>query len=153
MLHQMKDVPLSFGNISKKVLQMICASRAKIIVIAFDRYIFPSIKDTEQKLRGMDQANFRIDGPDKVRKKHFSIELKNTNFKKALVQFFIENWEEDYMARYINYKIIYVNADACFKYTVIDSKVVYIYIRMKKNTIKIRKSQNNYGKLYVFNSL
>jgi hypothetical protein len=30
---------------------------------------------------------------------------------------------------------------------------VYIYIRMKKNTIKIRNSQNNYGKLYVFNLL
>jgi hypothetical protein len=28
-----------------------------------------------------------------------------------------------------------------------------IYIRMKKNTIKIRNSQNNYGKLYVFNLL
>jgi cellobiose phosphorylase len=26
-----------------------------------------------------------------------------------------------------------------------------VYIRMKKNTIKIRNSQNNYGKLYVFN--
>jgi hypothetical protein len=30
---------------------------------------------------------------------------------------------------------------------------IYIYIRMKKNTIKIRNSQNNYGKLYVFNLL
>jgi hypothetical protein len=30
---------------------------------------------------------------------------------------------------------------------------LYIYIRMKKNTIKIRNSQNNYGKLYVFNLL
>jgi hypothetical protein len=28
-----------------------------------------------------------------------------------------------------------------------------VYIRMKKNTIKIRNSQNNYGKLYVFNLL
>jgi hypothetical protein len=30
---------------------------------------------------------------------------------------------------------------------------IYMYIRMKKNTIKIRNSQNNYGKLYVFNLL
>jgi hypothetical protein len=30
---------------------------------------------------------------------------------------------------------------------------VYTYIHMKKNTIKIRNSQNNYGKLYVFNLL
>ncbi|KAK4873797.1 hypothetical protein RN001_013157 [Aquatica leii] len=98
--------------------------RAKIIVIAFDRYIFPLIKDTEHKLRGMDQANFCIDGPDQVRKKDFSIELKNANFKEALIQFFIENWEEDYMAPYFNNKIIYVNADACFKYTVVDSKAI-----------------------------
>lgn len=124
MLHLMKDVPLTFGNISKKVLQMICANRAQVIIIAFDRYIFPSIKDTEHKLRGMEQVNFRIDGPDQVRKKDFSIELKNTNFKEALVQFFIENWEENYMAPYINNKTIYVNADDCFKYIVKDSKVV-----------------------------
>lgn len=37
VLYQIKYVPLSFGNISKTVLQMICASRAKIIVIVFDR--------------------------------------------------------------------------------------------------------------------
>jgi hypothetical protein len=30
---------------------------------------------------------------------------------------------------------------------------IYIYICMKKNTIKIRNSQNNNGKLYVFNLL
>lgn len=90
MLHQMKDVPLIFGNISKKVLQMICANKAQVIIIAFGRYIFPSIKDTEHKLRGMEQVNFRIDGPDQVRKKDFSIELKNTNFKEALVQFLLK---------------------------------------------------------------
>lgn len=94
---------------------MICARRAKIIVIAFDRYIFPSIKDTEYKIRGMEQANFRIDGPDQVRKKDLSVELKNIYFKEALVQFFIENWEQDFMAPYMSNKTLYVNADACHK--------------------------------------
>lgn len=124
MLHQMKDVPLSFGNISKKVLQMICATTAKIIYIAFDRYIFPSIKDTEYKLLGMELANFHIEGPDQVRKKDFSLELKNVNFKEALVQFFTENWEEDYMWPYIKDKTIYVSADACYRFIVDDSKVI-----------------------------
>ncbi|KAG5865783.1 hypothetical protein JTB14_021232 [Gonioctena quinquepunctata] len=101
---------------------MLCASKAEIIVIAFDRYIFPSIKDTEHKLRDMEQGNFRIDGPDQVRNKDFSIELKNNNFKEALIQFIIENLEEDYMAPYINNKVIYDNEDACYKYMVTDSK-------------------------------
>ncbi|CAH2226959.1 jg20553 [Pararge aegeria aegeria] len=118
MLHQMKDVPLSFGKISKKVLQKICANTAKIIYIVFDRYIFPSIKDTEHKLRGMEQANFHIEGPDQVRKKDFSLELKNVNFKEALVQFLIENWEEDYMWPYIKDKTVYVSADTCFRFIV-----------------------------------
>lgn len=118
-------MPATFGNISKKVLQIICTSRAKSVVIAFDRYIFPSIKDTEHKLRGMVQANFHIDGPDQVRKTELLVELKNINFKEALVTFFIDNWAEDYMAPFINEKTIYVKSDACFfKYTVIDGKVV-----------------------------
>lgn len=44
----------------------------------------------------MEQAKFHIEGPDQVRSKDFSLELKNVNFKEALVQFLIENWEEDY---------------------------------------------------------
>ncbi|KYN03439.1 hypothetical protein ALC62_05715 [Cyphomyrmex costatus] len=134
ILNLLKDVPLTFGNISKKVLQMICASRATVIVIAFDRYIFPSIKDTEHKLRGMVQANYRIDGPDQVRKKEFSVELKNSNFKEALVQFFIDDWEADKMAPFINNKTIYVNADVCYKYTVSDGKVV----RTEEQTLTCR---------------
>lgn len=124
ILNLLKDVPLTFENISKKVLQMICASRATIIVIAFDRYIFPSIKDTEHKLRAMVQANYRIDGPDQVRKQEFSVELKNSNFKKAIVQFFVEDWKADKMAPFINNRTIYVNADVCFKYMVRDGKVI-----------------------------
>lgn len=124
MLHLMKDVPITFGNIAKKMLQTVCASTSKIIVIAYDRYIFPSIKDTEHKLRGMEQANFHIDGPNQVRKKDLSIELKNVHFKEALVQFFVDNWAEDCMAPYIDNKIIYVNAETCFKYVVSDGKVV-----------------------------
>ena len=85
MLHLMKDVPSNLGNISKKMLQTICTNTAKTMVIAFDRYIFPSIKDSEHKFRSMEQTNFLIDGPGQVPKKGFSIELKNINFKEALL--------------------------------------------------------------------
>ncbi|XP_031784070.1 uncharacterized protein LOC116417081 [Nasonia vitripennis] len=67
----------------------------------------------------MVQANFHIDGPDQLRKKELLVELKNINFKQALVKFFIDNWAED-----INDKTIYVNSGACFKFTVKDGKVV-----------------------------
>lgn len=80
-------------------------------MIAFDRYIFPSIKDTEHKLRGMQQANYHIDGPYQGRKKTY----QSNYFKEALVQFFVENWTEDCMASYIHNKTIYVKVEACVK--------------------------------------
>lgn len=52
MLHRMKEVPLSFCNISKKILQMVTSYNAQEIVIVFDHYFSPSIKDNERLLRG-----------------------------------------------------------------------------------------------------
>ncbi|XP_017472207.1 PREDICTED: uncharacterized protein LOC108363375 [Rhagoletis zephyria] len=124
MLYLMKNVPVTFDNISIQFLKMICANSANTIILTFDRYIFPSIKDTEHKIRGMQLSNFSISGSEQVRPTDFTGEWKNVNFKEAIVRFFFDHWAEDYMAPYINNKTIYVNADACHKYIVRDGKMI-----------------------------
>lgn len=67
VLHLMTEVPRTFCKISKKLLQTICQKEAKIIIIAFDQYFSPSIKDTEHALRGLHESNFNLDVPDQER--------------------------------------------------------------------------------------
>lgn len=67
MLHLMKDIPIIFGNISPKFLTTLCNTTAFKIVVTFDRYICPSLKDTEHKLRGLEQPTYDIDGPYQMR--------------------------------------------------------------------------------------
>lgn len=92
MLHLMREIPATYGNISKKMLSMFCSNDAEVVVIAFDGYIFPSIKDHEHFLREMQVAQFHIEGPDQVRLSDFNNDLKNANFKQALVNFIMQHW-------------------------------------------------------------
>lgn len=123
MFHLMKDVPQRYGKISQKMLQMCITNNAATIIIAFDRYVFPSIKDHEHNLRGMRQAKCQIEGPDQVRQSDFASELKNVNFKEALVNFITRDWANDYMAPLIGNKEIYINFEKCYKYKVINNHV------------------------------
>lgn len=90
LLHTMKNVPKTFGNISKKLLQMVTQFQAARIDVVFDQYFTPSIKDYEhsQWLESA-QLEYSITGPEQIRSSDFAKELKNLNFKEALVNFFI----------------------------------------------------------------
>lgn len=123
-IHSIKDVPSSFGNVSKKLMQVFTNNNADTVIIAFDRYVFPSIKDNEHSLRSRVQGQrFQINGPDQVRPSNFSDALKNIYFKEALIDFLIEDWANDHMAPYIGNKIIFVNYLECHKYEVHQGKV------------------------------
>ncbi|GFW80337.1 hypothetical protein TNCV_2944701 [Trichonephila clavipes] len=89
LLHTMKNVPKTFGNISKKLLQMVTHLKASRIDVIFDQYFTPSIKDYEysQRLESA-QLEYTITGPEQIRSSDFAKELKNLNFKEALVDFF-----------------------------------------------------------------
>nr|CAH7741160.1 unnamed protein product [Callosobruchus chinensis] len=91
MLHLTREVPVTYGNISTEILNMFCSNDAEVIVIAFDRYISPSIKDNKHSLRGMQVTQFHIEGPDQIRSSDFSNDLKNAHFKEALVNFIIKH--------------------------------------------------------------
>lgn len=51
ILHSKKEVPKTFGSISKKFLQMASKYSSQRIDIIFDKYLFPSVKDSERCLR------------------------------------------------------------------------------------------------------
>ncbi|GBP51852.1 hypothetical protein EVAR_88557_1 [Eumeta japonica] len=118
------DVPSSFGNISKKLMQVFTANSADTVIIAFDRYIFPSIKDNEHSLRRRVKGQrFQINGPDQIRPSNFADALKNIYFKETLVDFIIDDWANDYMAPFIGSKTILVNYLQCHQYKVCQGKV------------------------------
>ncbi|EZA55346.1 hypothetical protein X777_04800, partial [Ooceraea biroi] len=94
----MKDIPRTFGNISKKIMQILTSTRAPRIDIIFDQYFSPSIKDYERAKRNeQDNMEFIISGPEQVRPTDFTKELQNIKFKDALVNFLIEHWASDEM--------------------------------------------------------
>ncbi|GFW35628.1 uncharacterized protein TNCV_4434791 [Trichonephila clavipes] len=94
MLHIMKEVPQTYDGISKKFLKMISQFKSPRIDIVFDQYLTPSIKDCERLRRNETTSTVSI-GPNQIRHHNFAGELKNTQFKEALVKFFIDHWAND----------------------------------------------------------
>ncbi|XP_077263749.1 uncharacterized protein LOC143898274 isoform X3 [Temnothorax americanus] len=106
-LNTLKEMPRSFGDVSKKILQCLVNNSASRIAIVFDRYFTPSIKDYEHTLRGsVDDKDFYISGPQQTRTADFAKDLKNIKFKEALVKFFIDHWANQEMATIIDIVVI-----------------------------------------------
>ncbi|KAF9412756.1 hypothetical protein HW555_008841 [Spodoptera exigua] len=82
-------------------------------------YFTPSIKNYEHSQRFESaQLEYTITGPEQVRPSDFVKELKNSNFKEALVDFFISHWASDEMAPFIGGKIIHINFRKCHSFMV-----------------------------------
>ncbi|GFY75647.1 uncharacterized protein TNIN_455821 [Trichonephila inaurata madagascariensis] len=75
---------------------MISQFKSSRIDIVFDRYFIPSIKDCE-RLRSNETTSTVSIGPNQIRPHNLTGELKNAQFKKALVNFFIDHWVNDNM--------------------------------------------------------
>ncbi|GFX71452.1 uncharacterized protein TNCV_2694401 [Trichonephila clavipes] len=85
ILHSMKEVPKTFGSISKKFLQMISKYSTRRIDVIFDQYMYPSIKDSERCLRHeASLIDYIISGPDQVRPSDFAKELKIQSLRRLL---------------------------------------------------------------------
>ncbi|CAH1103835.1 unnamed protein product [Psylliodes chrysocephalus] len=85
----------------------------------------PSIIDYERSLRQEStQLDFNIAAPDQVRPSDVLKELKNINFKQALVDFFIQHWASDEMVPFVEDKRIFINYKQCHSYIVDNNKVV-----------------------------
>lgn len=107
------------------MLQMVTQLQALRIDVIFDQYFTPPIKDYEHSQRFESaQLEYIITGPEQSRPSDFTKELKNSNFKEALVDFFILHWATDEMASFIGNKIIHVNFRKCHSFTVNNSNKV-----------------------------
>jgi len=126
LIHSMKDVPQSFGNISKKILQILASYNASCVHVVFDRYWSPSIKDYERSLRGGSDSTheYVISGPDQARTHDFAKELRNDRFKEALVRFLISHWQSNDVAAFIGNKTISLNFINCYSFSVVNGNVV-----------------------------
>ncbi|GFS69541.1 uncharacterized protein TNCV_3894021 [Trichonephila clavipes] len=89
LLQTIKNVPKTFGNISKKLLQMVTQLQTSRIDVIFEQYFTPSIKDYEhsQWLESA-QLEYTRTVPEQIRSTDFAKELKILIFKEALVDFF-----------------------------------------------------------------
>ncbi|CAG9812927.1 unnamed protein product [Phaedon cochleariae] len=124
LFHTMKQVPVTFGNVSLKYLTSVCSAYASQVLVVFDQYVEPSIKAVERNRRECFPADFFIYGSEQVRPSNFSAELRNDKFKTALVEFLIEHWSSDDAAEIIKRKVLYVSFDKCYKYVVEEGHVV-----------------------------
>ncbi|CAH1109277.1 unnamed protein product [Psylliodes chrysocephalus] len=109
MLHQIKEIPQTFNGLSKKFLSIITQFKASRIDIIFDQYFTPSIEKCKRT-------------PNQIRPHNFTAQLKNMQFKEALVKFFIKHWSTDNMAPSIANKTIYLSLNECYCYQVKDNK-------------------------------
>lgn len=104
----MREIPQTFGNISKQILQTVIKQNAKNIAIIFDQYHSPSIKDSEHALRDTsEKRDYHITGEEQNRPTDFVKELHNIRFKEALVKFLIIHWERDEMAPFLKTKLFF----------------------------------------------
>lgn len=126
-LNTFKEIPRSFGGVSKRILQCLINNTASRIAIVFDCYFTPSIKDYEHSIRGnVDDKEFHITGPQQMITADFTKDLKDLNFKQAIVKFFIDYWADQEMAAIVGSKVIYIIHDLCYEYSVTDNKVTRI---------------------------
>ncbi|KAK5642435.1 hypothetical protein RI129_008602 [Pyrocoelia pectoralis] len=86
LLHTMKDIPKTFGNISKKIMSILTATHARRVDVVFDQYFSPSIKEYERAQRHeVRNREYFITGPEQVRPVDFIKELLNLNYKECYI--------------------------------------------------------------------
>ncbi|GFX47567.1 uncharacterized protein TNCV_3015861 [Trichonephila clavipes] len=93
------------------------------IDIVFDQHFPPSIKDCQRLRRNETTSTVSI-GPNQIRHNNFAGELKNTQFKEALVKFFIDHWANENMYPFIGNKTIYLSLDKCYSYHAVNNQVI-----------------------------
>ena len=109
----------SYGAIARELLIKICSFPGNQIHVLFDKYINPSLKDNERKLRGADNiTRFTITGPEQIPRQRGSQLLTNGNFKDELAKFLLVEWCKDHYGPIIGRKVLVVSHGGyCLKYS------------------------------------
>lgn len=92
-------IPPDYGGLARSILsQAIAVQKTRTIVIAFDDYPQPSLKDAERARRvGQEEESqpYIITGPSQRRPKDLAKALGSPSFKRALPEFLAKEWQDD----------------------------------------------------------
>lgn len=77
---------MKIGKVAQKILNYFLSQSGRTIILTFDTYRTPSIKDLERIARGERRTEtYHISGPDQDRPSNFLKALENIKFKEALL--------------------------------------------------------------------
>ena len=121
------NVGASYGSIARKILSAVASGKGEEIHICLDKYIENSIKDSERKLRGADDAIYTITGPDQTMRQQGEKLLTNGNFKNELATFLMKEWTKDHYWNVMNGKTLYVSyGGECLEYISNESQKITV---------------------------
>ena len=147
-LHLCKEVPESFGALSRFILAKTCAEKGKEIHLVFDKVVKPSIKDAERDKRAGSLArssSFHISGPSQKRQGNWLKNLRQDEFKTALNKFLVQDWERDEYANVLKDKKIFITLDnRCFSFFNDNGKIV------KSEVLELRSSHEEADSKMIF---
>ena len=107
------NLPNTFEAVARYILGRIFNCEGDTIHFVCDKWIEPSIKDCERGERGSLRGIYSIKGPAQIRPSDWGEASKNKSFKESLIGFLIEAWKDDFCAKILDNKIVYVNYNNC----------------------------------------
>ena len=100
----------TYGTMARDLLVKVCSMRGEEIHLVLDKYVSPSIKDPERKLRGEgNHPTFVISGPDQAQRHNGKDLLKNVAFKDGFAQFILQEWKKSEYGPILGRKVLYVS--------------------------------------------
>ena len=124
-LYLQSHLPSTFGKVARVLLGKTMAEGGNVIHYVVDKWIEPSIKDSERDTRNSTRASYQINGSEQKRPTNWHDALKNPNFKIALNQYLVKAWNDNSLAEIFGEKVIYANCgDVCYKYSVDGDTVI-----------------------------
>ena len=102
----------TYGKIVSDIIMKVCSSGGKSAHLLMDKYVEPSIKDTERLNRGATQTESNsviITGAEQQQHRKGTDLLKDGAFKEALAEFILDEVQKEYYAPIIGNKTVYVS--------------------------------------------
>ncbi|KAG7163007.1 hypothetical protein Hamer_G002055 [Homarus americanus] len=117
LIKSLSDFPATCGGVAEVLLSKLCA-HARCVDFVYDTYTSPSIKDNERHMRGANEVNIVIAGPEHKRQKHFSQALSSGLFKTSLLKFLAAEWEKDTYKEMLEVMKSISHKKKCYKFEI-----------------------------------
>ena len=89
-VHLQYNFPSTLGQVAKVILSNIIKAKENVIHFIFDKWISPSIKDSERNDSASVNTSFQVTGSSQKRPSNWLEITKNTSFKISLNKFIVE---------------------------------------------------------------